>query len=153
MILGFTGTRYGMTEKQRFAVSAFLDQHKPRETHSGDCKGADSEFLDAALICNGNFPPCTHGHPCDIEKWRAHRKYDVLHPVKAPLDRNLDIVESSEHLLAAPRTMKPERRSGTWTTIRAAHQAKKDVTIIYPDGTKESQGYTSLAEIFQRAIA
>lgn len=148
MILGFTGTRHGMTERQRFAVSEFLFEQRPTETHSGDCKGADSQFLDAALLCNGNFPPKTHGHPCDIEKWRANRRYDVLNRPKPPLARNLDIVDASEHLLAAPNEMRPTPKSGTWATVRMAHRAKKDVTIIYPDGTKHAQGYTSLAEIF-----
>lgn len=134
MILGFTGTRHGMTDRQRAAVSAFLDEHKPTETHSGDCKGADSEFLDAALLCAGNFPPRTHGHPCGIVEWRAGRRYDHLHPVKDPLARNRDIVEMSDHLLAAPRSFSRESRSGTWVTIRMAQKAKKPITLILPDG-------------------
>lgn len=148
MILGFTGTRHGMTERQRAAVSAFLDEQRPTETHSGDCKGADSEFLDAALLCAGNSPPRTHGHPCDIEKWRAGRRYDHLHPVKRAAERNQDIVDGSDELLAAPRTTKRERGSGTWQTISMAHKAQMTVTIVWPDGTKSIQGYTSLAEIF-----
>lgn len=136
-----------MAERQRRAVSEFLDKQRPTETHSGDCKGADSEFLDAALLCAGNYPPITHGHPCDIEKWRAYRDYDVLHPAKHPLVRNQDIVDASDELLAAPRT-KQRERSGTWSTISKALTAKKTVTVIYPDGTKDVWGYTSLAEIF-----
>lgn len=148
MILGFTGTRHGMTERQRFAVAEFLYEQRPTETHSGDCKGADSEFLDSALLCAGNFPPRTHGHPCDIEKWRAFRKYDVLHPVKPPAERNYDIVSACDELLAAPRTMKREPHSGTWQTIDIAVAAKKNLTKIWPDGTIERSGYASLAEIF-----
>lgn len=147
MILGFTGTRKGMTNPQRAAVSAFLDEHKPTETHSGDCKGADSEFLDAALLCAGNFPPRTHGHPCGITEWRAGRRYDHLHPVKDPLARNRDIVNASDHLLAAPKLMKSEPRSGTWATIRMMLTARKTVTVVWPDGTVQAWGYTSLAEI------
>lgn len=133
LVLGFTGTRHGMTERQRAAVSAFLDEHKPTETHSGDCKGADSEFLDAALLCAGNFPPRTHGHPCGIKEWRAGRRYDHLHPVKDPLTRNRDIVEASDHLLAAPRSFKREQ-SGTWATIAMAQDAGKPTTLITPEG-------------------
>jgi hypothetical protein len=149
MILGFTGTRQGMTEQQRFAVSEFLDERKPTETHSGDCKGADSQFLDAALLCNGNSPPRTHGHPCSIEKWRAFRRYNSLHPVKNALARNQDIVDASDELLAAPKSSKnSDRVGGTWDTIRKALKAKKTVTVVWPDGTKNTWGYTSLAEIF-----
>lgn len=146
MILGFTGTRNGMTERQRFAVSEFLDQLRPTETHSDDCKGADSEFLDAALICNGNAPPRTHGHPCDIRRWRAFRNYDSLHPVKNALVRNQDIVDASDEMLAAPKSNK--RSGGTWDAIRKTLKAKKTVTVIWPDGTSNTWGYTSLAEIF-----
>lgn len=134
MILGFTGTRYGMTGPQREAVAEFLRQHRPTETHSGDCKGADSEFLDAALLCADNFPPRTHGHPCDIVKWRANRHYDHLHPVKSSAERNRDIVEQSDNLLAAPGNLR-ERGSGTWQTIRLAQDAGKIVTFVWPDGT------------------
>lgn len=148
MILGFTGTRHGMTERQRFAVSEYLDKCRPTETHSGDCKGADSQFLDAALLCAGNFPPRTHGHPCDVKDWRAHRRYDHLHPVKSPAMRNQDIVKASDELLAAPRTMKREPRSGTWMTMDMAYAAKKTVIVAWPDGTITGSGYTSLAEIF-----
>lgn len=104
MVLGFTGTREGMTNPQREAVAEFLRKHRPAEIHAGDCKGADSEFLDAALLCNGNNPPRTHGHPCDIKKWRAFRNYDSLHPVKSSEERNQDIVDASGELLAAPLT-------------------------------------------------
>lgn len=148
MILGFTGTRHGMTERQRAAVSEYLDKYGPTEIHVGDCKGADSEFLDAALLCNGNFPPRTHGHPCDISEWRAGRRYDHLYPVKNPLARNRDIVEASDELLAAPRTFKPEPHSGTWATIKMAQESRKTVVIAWPDGTMTGSGYTSLAEIF-----
>lgn len=140
MIVGFTGTRYGMTEKQRFAVSEWLDEHRPSEIHVGDCKGADSEFLDAALLCNSNNPPRTHGHPCDIRKWRAFRRYDSLYPVRSPSERNQDIVNASERLLVAPKSVTPERHSGTWQTTRMMLDAFKPITIIYPDGSVQPLG-------------
>lgn len=148
MILGFTGTREGMTNPQREAVAEFLRKHRPSEVHAGDCLGADSEFLDAALIYNGNFPPRTHGHPCDIKKWRAHREYDVLHPVKSAAERNQDIVDVSDELLAAPLAFQRQVRSGTWQTISMAVKAKKQITLAWPDGSITAQGYTSLAGIF-----
>jgi hypothetical protein len=148
MILGFTGTRHGMTERQRAAVSGYLDKYRPVAVHSGDCKGADSEFLDAALLCNGNSPPRTHGHPCNIAKWRAGRKYDHLYPVKSPMERNRDIVNACDELLAAPRTMERTPHSGTWQTIAMAREIKKTVIVAWPDGTVTGSGYTSLEEIF-----
>lgn len=57
-------------------------------------------------------------------------------PVKKPLDRNRDIVEAAEVLIACPDG--PERqRSGTWATIRHALRVGKPVVIVWPDGRVE----------------
>lgn len=146
MILGFTGTREGMTDVQREGVAEFLRVNQPDVVHHGDCVGADSQFHDSALLLKQ--PPRIESHPCDLIKYRANRKADVVHPVKPPKDRNQDIVDASDQLLAAPRTMSPEPRSGTWQTIRMALKARKTVIFILPDGSVSAQGYTSLAEIF-----
>ena len=74
-------------------------------------------------------------HPSNVEEKRAYNKgaYRVC-IVKMPLDRNKDIVQEVELLVACPRQSFEEGRSGTWATIRAAFKAGKQVTIIWPDG-------------------
>jgi hypothetical protein len=146
MRLGFTGTREGMTDVQREGVAEWLRVNRPVVVHHGDCVGADSQFHDSVLLLS--TPTWIETHPCDLAKYRANRKADVVHPVKSPKDRNQDIVNVSDCLLAAPRTTSSEPRSGTWQTIRMALKARKTVTFIWPDGSISVQGYTSLAGIF-----
>lgn len=145
MILGFTGTREGMTDRQREAVAEFLRQSQPTQVHHGDCIGADSQFHDSALL---TCEPWIESHPCNLEMYRAHRKANVVHPIKPPKTRNQDIVDASDELLAAPKSTQSEPRSGTWQTIGMALKAKKQVTFVWPDGSVTAQGFTSLAEIF-----
>lgn len=47
MILGFTGTREGMTDEQRVACAALMERMDLTEFHHGGCDGAD---LQAAAI-------------------------------------------------------------------------------------------------------
>lgn len=147
MILGFTGTREGMTDRQREGVAEFLRVNKPMVVHHGDCVGADSQFHDSAMIAMPT--PEIKIHPCTLTRFRAYRKASVVYPVKPPKDRNKDIVRACDQLLAAPKTPAAESpRSGTWQTIRLALSFKKTVIVIWPDGTVQAWGYTSLAEIF-----
>lgn len=153
MILGFTGTREGMTNVQREAVAEFLRVNMPTVVHHGDCIGADSEFHDSALLLIP-VPPRIEIHPCNLTKFRARRTADVVHPVKPPKDRNRDIVRVSEQLLAAPKgtaANESSHRSGTWQTIRLAMATRKTVTVVWADGAVNAWGYTSLAEIFEHA--
>lgn len=149
MILGFTGTRAGMTDKQRESVAEFLRVNQPSVVHHGDCVGADSQFHDSALLLVS--PPRIEVHPCTLTKFRAYRKAPVIYPVKPPKDRNQDIVRAAEHLLAAPKGVAAadsSLRSGTWQTIRMMLTARKSVTVVWADGSVQAWGYTSLAEIF-----
>jgi hypothetical protein len=139
MILGFTGTRDGMTDTQRERVAQFLLDEKPTVVHHGDCLGADSQFHDSALLLS--TPPQIEIHPCTLTKWRAYRKADMVHFVKSPKDRNRDIVRACDLLIAAPKTAPAESpRSGTWQTVRLALSFKKPVTVIWPDGSVQPWG-------------
>lgn len=60
---------------------------------------------------------------------------DVVHEPRPPLERNRDVVDASDVLLACPGGMAEEQRSGTWATIRYARKAGKPVVIVWPDGT------------------
>jgi len=43
MILGISGSRHGMTERQLSRFSRFMKKYKVTEIHHGDCKGVDTE--------------------------------------------------------------------------------------------------------------
>jgi len=131
MIVGFTGTRAGMTEAQKKVVARLLEEHKPSEVHHGDCIGADAQFHQIA----GNIPIV--GHPAsEVGEQRAFcLNFSRIHESKPPLERNRDIVTASDIMIATPKESREVLRSGTWATIRYAFKANKQIYIILPDGT------------------
>lgn len=130
--LGFTGTQGGMTPDQRRAVESFLKEKAPSIVHHGDCIGADADFHDAV---EATLPGASiEIHPPRNPSKRAFKKGHRLHPVKEYLDRNVDIVNVSDELLAIPKAFEEEQRSGTWFTVRQARKRGKGIHIIYPDG-------------------
>jgi hypothetical protein len=125
--VGFTGTRHGMTPDQRGTVAFQMTLMDVSEVHHGDCVGADAEFHD---LCHGVWPVIIHP-PLD-PKLRAWCDGDVL-PEKPYLDRNRDIVEACDVLIATPQSL-TEGKGGTWYTINRAVDAGKEVRVIGPDG-------------------
>jgi hypothetical protein len=144
MILGFTGTRRGMTPAQRAALPSVLAALPERVLHGG-AEGADEEFHDwiAEHIQNGfKWMECSI-YPSSDVRWRywldhgvneQFRSFDV-HMPEAPLTRNRIIAKRCDHLLACPVEADEQLRSGTWATIRAARKLGKLITLILPDGT------------------
>lgn len=143
MHIGFTGTRAGMTPEQNdTAHSLFLLRFDAMKAtiHHGCCRGADGDFHHACLDAGvRNFVL----HPGDkIQKARfvhmtTHSQPYTFRDIKRYLDRNKDIVNESEVLIATPKTDEEELRSGTWATIRYARRIGRPVLIIWPDGTLE----------------
>jgi hypothetical protein len=128
--IGFTGTQRGMTEIQAQMVDDYFGTGT--EFHHGDCIGADEQAhrLAKAAGCLIIIHP-----PSNLNK-RAFCVADNILPEKEYLDRNHDIVDSTELLLATPSGEKV-LRSGTWATIRYARKWKKPTIIIYPNGRTE----------------
>lgn len=136
MILGFTGTRKGMTDKQKETVLAFLNELDPIEIHHGDCIGADKEFHDLY-----GDPQATCLHPCTLKDQRAYCKASVIERPRDPLGRNRDIVNSVDRMIACPSGSKDiPRGSGTWFTIRYARTQNVPTTIVFPDGSCKEYG-------------
>lgn len=136
MIIGFTGSSEGMTEEQAKALWAWLGLLKQElktdqeemEFHHGDCIGADSDAHDLARILKYK----TVAHPPINESKRAFKKADVILKEKKYLDRNQDIAEVCDVLLATPKEAKEILRSGTWSTVRRARKLHKEVIILSP---------------------
>jgi hypothetical protein len=137
MIVGFTGTRKGMTDAQKATVAVILENLKNENNvalaHHGDCLGADAEFHALAKAAGYK----TVGHPCDISNQRAYCQVDECMEVKRPLIRNRDIVNYSTVLIACPKGSKEEVRSGTWATIRFARRINWPLLLVFPDGRVE----------------
>jgi hypothetical protein len=130
--IGFTGTRNGLTNKQRKSLyDTLYDLRRDFDTvHHGDCIGADREACEDALeLCY-----TLNCHPPDKPSKRAFidsHKYNDPVPY---LDRNRSIVDSCKLLIACPFENKEIVRSGTWSTIRYARSVNKETIIIYPSG-------------------
>ncbi len=139
-ILGFTGTQDGMTIEQVASIIELFengDLAAVETVHHGDCIGSDADMdwlcpkLDIQVVlhpgCNARgFPAkranCLGKH---IIKTYPQRKY---------LDRDQDIVDETEGLLATPKEYTEVLRSGTWATVRRARKKGVPVWIVYPDG-------------------
>jgi len=142
MKIGFTGTRKGMTDEQKEEISWMLQAQlglaraitgKVDEVHHGDCVGADSDFHDLA----SGYDIVVH--PPSVDKYRAFREGSEILPPKSYLQRNMDIVDSCDILIAAPEG-EEQQRSGTWATVRYARKRNKSIFIVSPDGIIHPEG-------------
>ena len=128
MKVGFTGTRFGMSYKQKEALSNLLYETLDEEFHHGDCLGADYEADSIARKWGYEIVI----HPPEDKKYRAFcaQSGDTVWEPAPYLERNRDIVDSTDKLIAAPKSGKEELRSGTWATIRYARKMGKEVVIL-----------------------
>lgn len=135
--IGFTGTQNGMSGPQLIKLNEAFEKIVasvgPGEFHHGDCVGADSEA--ATLARSHGFRII--GHPPTVYDKRAFFASDFDHMPLPYLKRNHVIVEMTDKLLVAPKTLTEERRSGTWATFRYAMKLGKSMTIFYPNGVVE----------------
>ncbi|MFG1399852.1 hypothetical protein [Roseixanthobacter pseudopolyaromaticivorans] len=132
--IGFTGTREGMTKVQADKVALHIAQAV--EWHHGQCVGADAQ---THAIARDLMVPIVL-HPPDNAALLADcpGAYATRDP-RPYLDRNRDIVDETDGLVAAPHG--PEViKSGTWATIRYARGRGRKVTTIWPDGSVTIEG-------------
>lgn len=133
--LGFTGTRKGMSKCQQAIIIDILREEGITEFHHGDCVGADKQFHDI-VVKHNRFPyndvSYLHVHPPDVDTYRAFCKEGTIHSPKPYLERNKDIVDSSDLIIACPHVSDEinKQRSGTWSTIRYAKSKEKDIIIL-----------------------
>ena len=147
MKVGFTGTRAGMSARQRLAflllLSGLWHRHLesiPRgtgllhcELHHGDCLGADAQ-ADAIARTLGLRRVL---YPGTSEQFRGHSEQlatelCTVRPPAAPLVRNGHIGQAVTLLFAAPAQRAEAARSGTWATVRYAREEGVPVVILDP---------------------
>lgn len=136
--IGFTGTQQGLTILQfaaleRLVIAVAGEVDFDVTPHHGDCIGADQAFH---TICEDRRQclriPIIHP-PLSTYK-RAFCPGRVL-PPRPYLERNRDIVDQSDWLIAAPDSDKERVRSGTWSTVRYARKQLHHIIFVYPDGS------------------
>lgn len=130
-VLGFTGTRHGMSPEQEAEFRRRLVG--VGALHHGLCVGSDEK---ANNIAKYEFGVWTVGHPPINNKLRAkYCKVDELREPQDYLSRDEAIVDETDELLATPHSPHQTLGSGTWYTIRYAIQCDKIVVIVNPDGS------------------
>ena len=133
VVTGMTGLRNGVTETQLAWMYAEIPS--AAVLHHGACIGADEESHYAALSSGVYVVVHPPTNQSKMMKLDADPRVTILDP-KPYFDRNRDIVDSSDKMIAFPDG--PERPDGgTWYTIRYAVSRSKPVAICYPDGTLE----------------
>ena len=153
--IGFTGTREDMTAAQRESFKAvILAVHRGRDIsfHHGACVGADEEaellLSELSLTEPLSFFSLTR-YPADVgANLRAKgalgasefvASNTTVKPDKPPLERNKDIVNASDIMIACPKEPLEVLRSGTWATIRYARKIQRPLYLILPDGTVKEE--------------
>jgi hypothetical protein len=135
-VVGFTGTKDGLTPPQLTALETLLAAIPGARTlHHGDCVGAD----DAAHHLARRFGWRIVVHPPINQARACGHIGDLRLPPKDFLARNADIVaaaaEAAGLLVACPGQAEERLRSGTWATVRRGRRARIPVGLVLPDGS------------------
>ena len=118
-----------MTDEQKFAVANLLMTAK--ELHHGDCVGSDAQVhrvaksLGCRIVLHAPLNPIKRAR-CDADSYWPERPY---------IERDHDIVDATDSMIATPAEFSEQLRSGTWATIRYARKVGRQVTIVYPYGS------------------
>jgi hypothetical protein len=135
--LGFTGTRKGMSDKQKMQLVGYFalakEFGKIVHFHEGDCVGADDEATEIAR--NMGFKIEIHPPEKDTTRSFNFVDGDIIHKKYGYIQRDKHIVNSSLLLFAAPkdhrkREIRSRSRSGTWTTVRYAEGQRTPVILL-----------------------
>lgn len=137
MRLGFTGTREGMTISQKTMLASFMGMwmmnQEIESVHHGTCVGADDEFHKLCMWFGLRDRIILH-LPEDSSLSVTQHLLDVPEEnIMSPLPylkRNLKIIDACDFLLAAPPTNEPQKRGGTWFTIRKAQEAGRELRML-----------------------
>lgn len=131
--IGFTGTQEIPASYQIQMLAEKLEEladGRDKGTyflHHGDCIGADS--IAHSLASSAGYEIIVHP-PINPVKRAFCKGYHLQMPPRGYLDRNRDIVDASECLLAVPKGYE-EVRSGTWSTVRYAKKVGKPVHLLF----------------------
>jgi hypothetical protein len=127
IIVGFTGTRSGMTDAQKVKVRYALE------------KWLEGGKVDFHNICR-ELKLDVFKRPSNWESTTANTDAtlpDGIEPMR-PYARNREIAKASDRMLACPPNFEFIEHSGTWYTLNyASKKLGKRVTIVFPDGTSE----------------
>ncbi len=129
IIVGFTGTRSGMSAKQKREVLEELENLKPiSKILHGGCKGADIDFHN---MCEFTFREVLPGHSAktgECDDAGGYSGANEIHESQTYFKRNRDIVDQCDILIATPYNN--NQNGGTWYTINYALANDVEVSIF-----------------------
>lgn len=134
-IIGFTGTQEGLTLRQKRLVVIRLRELKLKGYFTaihGDCIGSDEFFGTAAAQLGYRVTIRPGTDKFGNSPKRAYSYSDCERESDPYMIRNHKIVYDSTSMIACPKEMEEELRSGTWATVRYARKVGRPVDIIYP---------------------
>lgn len=140
MIVGFTGTRRGLTTLQRRTLQRVAETTVREDgvilfVHGG-CHGADSSADD--VFARLAVPRRVRPGP-DSSEYTWHKGAEVMER-RPNLDRNRDIVADADVLIACPSNyVNIPRGSGTWATVRYARVKGIPIRFIWNDGSQTEE--------------
>jgi hypothetical protein len=139
--VGFTGTRHGMSQKQRQAFRFALDNIRLNLPdygfterpwfHHGDCVGADNEAANVAhdlgffIVCH---PPVSNELRA-FNQWTGH-----FYEEETYFKRNRNIVNHSHLLFGTPIAFTDRQAGGTWYTISYSIKRDCDTYVVDREG-------------------
>lgn len=137
MNVAFTGTRKGMTPKQRASVAALLRRYYKGDEDNrflfGWCIGADDQA--AMIAANIGYTLIAYPGASTPDK-RGSITPHIKMTAEENLKRNRRMVDECDVLIAGPSGRKEQRRSGTWATVRYASKIGRQTKFAYPDWRK-----------------
>lgn len=134
--IGLTGNREFPTQEQVTIFCSLLNTLTGNTVtfHHGGCIGSDETMHH---LIHHYYPNCIiHLYPSTFkDMWGIQPdEADWSQEPKKALERDLDIVNASEILIALSPTEEEILRSGTWATLRYMKKANKPFIIIPPTG-------------------
>ena len=139
---GFTGTSEEVKEEQLITLEKVIkkiSRKKNVEHHNGMCINSDEICFDLVTrhIPHADIvmhPPTNKSKVFSLED-KTYVNSVVLRKDLDYLKRNMQIVAESDFLVATPKSVAEELRSGTWATIRYARIARIPILIVWPNGS------------------
>lgn len=144
MKIGFTGTRSGMSDRQKELVMRELSvivAHEKDEVFffHGGCVGADMDFHffskefrelkdETKKIEIHVYQGHSAKNPNDHSLRGDYRDADIIYPSKTYFERNRSIVNDCDLLIATPYN--DNQQGGTWYTINYAKKVGKRIIIL-----------------------
>lgn len=145
MIIGFTGTREGLTNQRLAWLYRLFEDASPDllTVHHGACVGADASVHSIALEAGVHihvWPPVDTKYL--VQECLSSHELVTVHHAMPYLVRDREIVRAAGGLVALPKqNEQPDRLlwGDTWYTVNFAERMNKPVTICYPNGVVEQR--------------